>query len=94
MLRTTARDIYDLWYLFEMDGNDINDHIFDFQEKAKFKNLDPKKLVDVVEKKGTSFAIHWRDYLTPQMVTVPDFGETFRKLVKSWKKFQRFNESS
>ena len=92
MQRTAPRDIYDLWYLFEMDGNDIEDYIFDFQEKAKFKKLDPKKLTELIEKKRTTFATHWRDHLADQMTSVPDFGETWRKLAKHWKKFGKFIE--
>ena len=92
MQRTQPRDIYDLWYLFEMDGNNIEDHIFDFQVKAKYKKLDPNKLVSVIEQKGTTFASHWRDHLTNQMIAVPDFGETWRKLGKYWRRFERFIE--
>lgn len=44
MQRTTPRDIYDLWYLFEIEGLDIEDYVFAFQNKAKHKGYDPKDL--------------------------------------------------
>jgi predicted nucleotidyltransferase component of viral defense system len=51
MQRTAPRDIYELWYQFEIEGLDIVDYIFAFQDKAKHKGYDPKELITVVERK-------------------------------------------
>ena len=90
MQRTAPRDIYDLWYLFEMDGYDIEDCVFTFQEKAKFKKLNPKDLLIVAEKKEGTFAKHWKNHLSDQMTSPPDFTKVWRELGKHWKKFQKF----
>lgn len=92
MQRTTPRDIYDLWYLFEVEGQDIEDHIFAFQDKAKHKGYDPNKLIEIIRQKEKIFAKHWKDHLANQMTELPDFNDVWRELGKHWRKFQKFIE--
>lgn len=92
MQRTAPRDIFDLWYLFEVEELDIENHIFVFQEKAKHKGYDPNELTKVIEQKEKTFAKHWNDHLENQMTEIPDFNDVWRKLGKHWRKFQRFIE--
>ena len=92
MQRTAPRDIYDLWYLFEVEGQDIEDHIFAFQDKTKHIGFDPNVLVEVIEQKEKTFAKHWKDHLTNQMIEIPDFNDVWRELGKHWRKFQKFIE--
>ena len=92
MQRTMPRDIYDLWYLFEMDGYDIEDCIFSFREKAAFKKLDAKNFVKVIEKKESVFAKQWKDHLSHQIAPLPEFRKVWRELGRHWKKLQRFAE--
>jgi uncharacterized protein len=88
--RTAPRDIYDLWYIFEVEGQDIEDHIFAFQDKAKYKGYKPNELIKVVEQKEKTFAKHWKDHLANQMTETPDFNDVWRELGKHWRKFQKF----
>ncbi|MBW6481312.1 MAG: nucleotidyl transferase AbiEii/AbiGii toxin family protein [Bacteroidales bacterium] len=90
MQRTAPRDIYDLWYLFETEGQDIEDHIFAFQDKAKYKGFNPNDLVNVIEQKKKTFAKHWNDHLADQMTVIPDFTDVWRELGKHWRRFQKF----
>ena len=92
MQRTAPRDIYDLWYLFEIVGNKIEDHVFAFREKAKFKKCNPEDLIEIINRKEKIFAKHWQDHLSDQMTFVPDFNETWRELGKHWRRFQKFIE--
>jgi len=92
MQRTAPRDIYDLWYLFEVEGHDIEDHIFAFQEKAKYKEYDPNELTKMMEQKEKIFAKNWKDHLANQMTEIPDFNDVWRELGKHWRKFQKFIE--
>ncbi len=92
MQRTTPRDIYDLWYLFEIEGQNIEDHIFAFQDKAKHKGYDPGKLIKVVKQKEKTFAKHWQEHLANQLTEIPDFNDVWRELGKHWRKFQKFIE--
>jgi len=90
MQRTAPRDIYDLWYLFEKEGEDIQDYIYAFQDKAKYKKKDPLKFVEEISKKEKIFQTHWKDHLSSQMNQIPDFSEVWRELGKHWKKFEKF----
>jgi predicted nucleotidyltransferase component of viral defense system len=92
MQRTAPRDIYDLWYMFEVDGQNIEDHVFAFQDKTKHKGYDPKELTKVIEQKEKTFAKHWKDHLSNQMTGIPDFNDVWRELGKHWRKFQKFIE--
>ncbi len=92
MQRTTPRDIYDLWYLLEVEGQDIEDHVFAFQDKAKYKGYVPNELIKVIEQKEKTYAQHWKDHLANQMTEAPEFKKVWRELGKHWRKFQRFIE--
>lgn len=92
MQRTAPRDIYDLWYLFEVEGEDIKDHVFAFQDKTMHKGYEPKELTRVIEQKEKTFAKHWKDHLANQMTEIPDFNDVWRELGKHWRKFQKFIE--
>ena len=92
MQRTAPRDIYDLWYLFEVEGQNIEDHVFAFQDKAKYKGYQPNELIKVLEQKEKTFSKHWKDHLANQMTEIPDFNDVWRELGKHWRKFQKFIE--
>ncbi len=92
MQRTTPRDIYDLWYLFEMEGLDIEDYIFAFRDKAIYKEYDPNELTKVLERKEKIFARQWQEHLANQMTEIPAFEDVWRELGKHWRKFQNFIE--
>ncbi len=92
MQRTAPRDIYDLWYLLEVEGEDIEDHIFAFQDKAKYKGYNPNDLIKVIQQKEKTFTKHWNNHLTNQMTEIPDFNDVWRELGKHWRKFQKYIE--
>jgi predicted nucleotidyltransferase component of viral defense system len=90
MQRTMSRDLYDTWYLFEEENKDIEDFIFDFQEKAKFKKLDPDKFIKTVLEKENTFEKQWKTSLVSQIKVVPDFDDVWRTLGKHWRKYVKF----
>lgn len=92
MQRTEPRDIYDLWYLFEIEGQDIEDHVFAFQGKAKYKGYNPNELTKVIKQKERIFGRQWDQHLSNQMTEIPDFNDVWRELGKHWRKFQKFIE--
>lgn len=92
MQRTAPRDIYDLWYLLETEGQHIEDHIFAFRDKATHKGYDPNELIQVIEQKEKIFARHWNEHLKNQMTEIPDFKSVWRELGKHWRRFQNFIE--
>ncbi len=89
MQRTAPRDLYDLWYLLEQEGYDITEYIFDFNKKAKFKNLNPLDFISTVEEKKEKFKSSWKSQLENQMNDVPDFEKIWRTLNKHFRKFNK-----
>jgi len=51
MGRTEPRDLYDFWYLTEIEGIAVSEHLFPFYNKAENKKHDPKQLMEKVLKK-------------------------------------------
>ena len=94
MQRTEPRDLYDIWYLLEKEGKDIRDYVFCFQDKAKFKDLNPDNLVAVVTGKKAKFAAQWEGRLSKQMNEIPEFEEAWRELGGHWREFDKFIASS
>jgi len=94
MQRTASRDLYDLWYMFEESGNNIEDYFFDFQRKAKYKKLNHTQLVKVITVKEQIFKRQWKSQLTNQIKDIPDFDEVWRGLGKHWRRFEKFLNNS
>lgn len=93
MQRTEPRDLYDIWYLFEVEGEDIENIVFDFEIKAKHKNKDPNSLVKTVEGKEATFKKQWETRLVNQILDLPKFDNVWRELGKHWRKFNKsFNK--
>jgi uncharacterized protein len=84
-----SADVYDVWYLLEMDGYVMEDCIFGFKDKTSFRKIDFRIFKTTVEKKVQEFAKHWRDDLVPQMKTVPDYHDVWRQLEKFWRRYQK-----
>ncbi|RKY95165.1 MAG: nucleotidyl transferase AbiEii/AbiGii toxin family protein, partial [Ignavibacteriae bacterium] len=90
MQRTQPRDLYDIWYMFEDENKDIEDFIFNFQEKTKFKQLDPKQFTETILRKEASFKGRWETNLNQQIKDVPNFDDDWRSLGKHWRKYNKF----
>ncbi len=90
MQRTEPRDLYDLWFLFEVEGLNVEDFVYDFQEKARQKEYDPTKLVSTVNSKEDTFDRNWNLHLSNQITDISEFKDVWRELGKHWKRFSKF----
>lgn len=86
MQRTVPRDLYDIWYLLEIEQENIEDYVINFREKTEYKNLSPDDFIETLHKKEAIFKRHWENNLANQVNEVPDFDEVWRLLKKHWKK--------
>ena len=84
--RTISRDIYDLWYLTEEAGLDIEDVAFGFSDKSKYKDKDPLSLIETLEKKKTKYKSNWEISLNHQIKDLPEFDGIYRVLLAEAKK--------
>lgn len=78
MGRTEPRDLYDFWYLTEIEKLDIAEHIASFNNKAKHKKQDPKKFTEKVLSRETSFKRDWDRKLASQIHDLPQYDTIFR----------------
>ena len=83
------RDLYDIFYLFEIENNDIERYLFNFKKKAEFKKLNPGELTESVQNKKERFKRQWEENLVNQIRDVPDFDDVWRRLGKHWKKIDK-----
>lgn len=89
MQRTMPRDLYDIFYLFEIENNAIEQYLLDFKKKAEFKKLNPSELTEVVQNKKERFRKQWEENLVNQITDILDFEDVWRRLGKHWKKFEK-----
>lgn len=94
MQRTIPRDLYDLWYLFNEEGLNIEDFVFNFIPKAESKGYDYKNLVKVVTAKMKIFKKSWENSLSNQMREIPNFDDVWRELNSHWRKYDKFVKGS
>ena len=86
--RTEPRDIYDVHYLFGVNGIDFHKIPVAFREKAKFKGYDPKRLKDGLNNKEDKYARMWESRLRHQIKNLPHLEETIRQLKRSLRKYE------
>lgn len=88
MGRTEPRDLYDFWYLTEIERIDVVEHISSFYNKAERKKHDPKNFMQKVLSKEAAFKRDWKRKLASQIHDVPEYDEVFRgakRHFKFWK---------
>jgi predicted nucleotidyltransferase component of viral defense system len=80
MGRTEPRDMYDFWYLMEIDRMKIKDHEIEFRSKAAHKNQDPNAFGEKVLKKEAVYKRDWVTKLENQIHDIPKFDDIFREV--------------
>jgi predicted nucleotidyltransferase component of viral defense system len=86
MERTQPRDIYDLWYLLEIDKMEITEFSCEFEAKAKHKSYNPTDLVVKVLEKEAKYKSMWEKFLSNQIHDLPEFDGVFRDVMKNLRK--------
>jgi len=85
MGRTEPRDLYDFWYLAEIERFEISDYLFEFQNKAQHKKQDPKRFLEKILSKETAFKRDWEKKLASQIHNLPEYEEVFRESKRHFK---------
>ena len=80
MQRMQARDFYDIWYLLEQHGMNVEFYVKEFETKCKGKGLNhtdfPKKLAErLPQYKG-----RWKSSMTEQIKDLPAFEQLEREV--------------
>ncbi len=83
--RTQPRDYYDLWYLSEVEGMEMADHITEFEKKSKHKGLNPDSLEAKTESKTKVFKSRWETSMRDQIADLPPFETVHRELSRHFR---------
>jgi predicted nucleotidyltransferase component of viral defense system len=88
MQRMQARDFYDIWYLLEEHGMDVDFYISEFEAKCKSKDLlytdFPKKL----DERLPQYKGRWKNSMKEQINELPDFDQVEREVQRHLKKLK------
>lgn len=85
MGRLEARDLYDFWYLTEIERLDVTEHDIEFRSKAAHKGQNPDRFLEVVLGKSDKFERDWEKKLKHQINDLPDFDEVMRETKRNLK---------
>jgi uncharacterized protein len=78
--RNEPRDLYDLWYLSSNGLIDLSLLAEAVRQKLEFRGKPEPGLMDGILRKEARLKVLWTGRLAYQMVTLPEFDETFRTL--------------
>jgi predicted nucleotidyltransferase component of viral defense system len=87
--RQQARDFYDLWYLSEHGNLEMSDYILEFEEKTRYKNLNPGNLEKRIEQLISLFKTRWTGSMGEQIRELPPFEQASRELGRHLRKMFR-----
>jgi len=87
--RTRPRDLFDLWFLLEINEMSLYENYSDFVEKSKHKNLDPSDFLIKVEEKFLSFKKQWDASMKHQIKDLPKFDDVVRELGKHFRLLEK-----
>ena len=85
MGRTEPRDLYDFWYLTEIEKIKVADHIVPFYNKAIRKKHDPKDFAKKILSKEAAFKRDWDNKLASQIHDLPKYETVFREAKRHFK---------
>lgn len=85
MGRTEPRDLYDFWYLTEVERMKVAEHVVPFHSKAERKKQEPKKFAEKVLSKEGAFKRDWENKLNSQIHDLPKYDDVFREAKRHFK---------
>ncbi len=81
-----ARDFYDIWYLLEIHGMDVDFYINEFKEKCESKGLNPSEFHKKLEQRLPQYKGRWQKSMNDQIKDLPDFGKVEREVQRHIRK--------
>lgn len=88
MQRMQARDFYDLWYLLEEHGMDIDFYGKEFGKKCESKGLKSIDFPRKIEDRLPQYKGRWNNSLNEQIKDLPDFEVIQKAILKQVKKLK------
>lgn len=88
MQRMQARDFYDLWYLLEQHGMDIDFYVNEFESKCSDKGLNPADFPKKLTERLPQYKGRWKNSLSEQIQDLPNFEQVSREIQRHIKKLK------
>ena len=89
MQRMQARDFYDIWYLLEKHGMDVDFLIHEFSNKCISKGLSATDFHSKLEARMPQYKSRWKTTLGEQIHDLPNFEQVEREVTRHLKKLQK-----
>ena len=90
MSRSQPRDLYDLWHLIEARSIDLLDYWFEFEDKARNRELSPEGFTSTAYGKEKTYKKRWETSLKHQVKDLPRYEDVFREFSKHLRAIDRF----
>jgi predicted nucleotidyltransferase component of viral defense system len=84
--RMQARDLYDIWYLLEEHGLDIDFYVNEFKNKCTTKGLDSSTFLAKLSERIPQYKGRWQISMKDQVKELPDFEKVEREVQRHLKK--------
>ncbi len=85
MGRSEPRDLYDFWYLTELEQMDVRNVLPEFARKASRKGLSGSEFMEKTIAKEARFRKGWENKLRSQIHELPPFETVFRGAKRHFK---------
>ena len=86
MQRMQARDFYDIWYLLEVHGMDVEFLAGEFREKCDSKGLNPEDFHKKLDQRIPKYKARWENSMGQQIHNLPSFEQVERETLRLLKK--------
>ncbi len=86
MQRMQARDFYDIWYLLEVFGMDVDFYVNEFTNKCTGKGLNPTDFHEKLEQRIPQYKGRWQKSMREQIQGLPEFEQVERETRRHLKK--------
>lgn len=88
MQRMQARDFYDIWYLLEIQGLDLEFYVNEFVAKCESKQLNSSDFFKKLNQRQAQYKARWKKSMKDQIQDLPEFEQVERELMRHLKKLE------
>ena len=88
MQRMQARDLYDIWYLLEVEEMQIDFYVNEFKTKCESKGLKAADFVKKLSERMPQYKGRWQSSMSEQIQDLPDFDKVEREVLRHLKKMK------
>ncbi|MGM0647485.1 MAG: nucleotidyl transferase AbiEii/AbiGii toxin family protein [Bacteroidota bacterium] len=86
MQRMQARDFYDVWYLLEIHGMDVDFYSKEFRLKCESKGIEASHFFAKLEQRLPQYRGRWQKSMQEQIHDLPQFDQVERELQRHFRK--------